>query len=78
LQGLRRLGRKLRRRSEEEERGEGEVTRTAMYSFGNAGGHNDDEEVSGGSSGGGVAREVRRRDDRLGRARRLLEKNGQR
>lgn len=74
LQGLRRLGRRLRRRSSDEGR-EGEADRTAMYSFGHGGG--DDDEVSEGSSGGIVAREARRRAERLERARRLLERSGQ-
>ncbi|KAL2111229.1 hypothetical protein VUR80DRAFT_168 [Thermomyces stellatus] len=71
LRGLRRLGRKLKRRSHEAR--EGQVAdRTAMYSH-----ENGDDDLASESSADVIAEAMRRRGERLERARMLLERSGQ-
>lgn len=72
LRGLRRLSRKLRRRSDEGRDGEA-VDRTAMYSHE----HGAHDELASESSGDVIAQAVRRRGERLDRARMLLERSAQ-
>lgn len=72
LRGLRRLSRKLRRRSDEGRDG-GAVDRTAMYSHEHMAG----DEPASESSGDAITQAVRRRGERLERARMLLERSAQ-